>query len=615
MAQLVMTSIWVVLVSLLVHFQPSDGCLCHVIPNFACPPPPNCCESGTYTYDECGCCLTCAKDELQPCGGPSGSHGKCAQGLACLKTCTACRTLGTNPEPCVFPFVYDGNDYDSCTSVDAAEGAVWCATQVDSNGTVLDGRWGDCSVGCPGARRECNEKRFSIIVGKCINPAVPGAIPNWFGAPPYRLLEPTNQLFEAPVCDSSIEGINRRHYDNTCRCAEGEDTVELALDGTVRGNCTGVDTNDRDSLNPVFCFLENVRDPTEPKSGCYDDTTWSAKDGRFWSSDACNGLPPVASIKGQGLQEAPRSLLGRNHPFVRAAQQVPFRRPTEKELVSKEDEEPVTEVIDEDRQGQAVAFFHDGEEEYYHYSLDDYPDLYDFDDQDDDATLMMNLPIVNQRENGIEFLPTPLPVILKDHSRHVLPIRVNGIEEIVDDPVPLTTQKSVTSTTTTTTTTTTLTTTTTSTEEIVEDTTLLDDVLTTTIAETIEPLVATETTVVPPTTILPSSSSKWQDTTEVVVENLTDMPEEEVEENVVKDGSKIVQALQRAAKKRHFESEAVVEELEEEDRPTQPLVDLGIFGSFWLQKARDIDQDGTTSKPNPVFRPEDYTDKYPELRL
>ena len=65
-----------------------EGCLCHVIPNFVCPPPPHCCESGQYAKDECGCCLTCAKAELQPCGGPNGKEGHCASGLQCLKTCS-----------------------------------------------------------------------------------------------------------------------------------------------------------------------------------------------------------------------------------------------------------------------------------------------------------------------------------------------------------------------------------------------------------------------------------------------------------------------------------------------------------------------------------------------
>ena len=77
-----------VILYFLLNQQPVDACLCHLIPNFQCPPPPHCCESGQYAKDECGCCLTCAKEELQPCGGPSGAHGKCASGLQCLKTCS-----------------------------------------------------------------------------------------------------------------------------------------------------------------------------------------------------------------------------------------------------------------------------------------------------------------------------------------------------------------------------------------------------------------------------------------------------------------------------------------------------------------------------------------------
>ena len=78
----------------------AGSCLCHVVPNFSCPPPPHCCESGMYTFDECGCCLECAKSELQPCGGSqpirgTGS-GQCAKGLSCLKTCS--KSLKYNEE-------------------------------------------------------------------------------------------------------------------------------------------------------------------------------------------------------------------------------------------------------------------------------------------------------------------------------------------------------------------------------------------------------------------------------------------------------------------------------------------------------------------------------------
>ena len=89
--------------------------------------------------------------------------------------------------------------------------------------------------------RECNDLRFEITVGECINPAVPGAIPNWAGAPSFKLLQKTKELFPAPQCRVAASEKNRRLrlYDNTCRCAEGLDAFEVKEDGTVRGNCTG----------------------------------------------------------------------------------------------------------------------------------------------------------------------------------------------------------------------------------------------------------------------------------------------------------------------------------------------------------------------------------------
>lgn len=65
-----------------------------------------------------------------------------------------------------------------------------------------------------------------------------------------------------------------------------------------------VDTNLSDEIDPVWCFLENVRDHSNPQSGCFSDTTWSSRDGRFWSSEACEGLPPISD---EGIDELPVS--------------------------------------------------------------------------------------------------------------------------------------------------------------------------------------------------------------------------------------------------------------------------------------------------------------------
>ena len=70
----------------------------------------------------------------------------------------------------MFPFRYDGVDYNECTSVDAANpGNVWCATEVarEFNNTVIDGRWGDCAESCPGASKLSNIVE-NIVVIVCI---------------------------------------------------------------------------------------------------------------------------------------------------------------------------------------------------------------------------------------------------------------------------------------------------------------------------------------------------------------------------------------------------------------------------------------------------------------
>ena len=51
-------------------------------------------------------------------------------------------------EKCVFPFVYNGNTYDSYTISESVNGLAWCATSVDRNRKAE--AWEDCRPGCPG---------------------------------------------------------------------------------------------------------------------------------------------------------------------------------------------------------------------------------------------------------------------------------------------------------------------------------------------------------------------------------------------------------------------------------------------------------------------------------
>merc|ERR1712061_634924 len=45
---------------------------------------------------------------------------------------------------CVFPFKYKDVEYYQCTYAESP--LPWCATQTDSSGSVVTGKWGDCQI-------------------------------------------------------------------------------------------------------------------------------------------------------------------------------------------------------------------------------------------------------------------------------------------------------------------------------------------------------------------------------------------------------------------------------------------------------------------------------------
>lgn len=78
------------------------------------------------------------------------------------------------------------------------------------------------------------------------------------------------------------------------------------------------------------------------------------------------------------LQEAPHHLLGRNHPLVKQASQIPFKKPQT------------------DSEADPFSIYYDSSEEYNYDYVDEIPNV---------------LPIINHRENNeFQFLPTPLPI-------------------------------------------------------------------------------------------------------------------------------------------------------------------------------------------------------------
>ena len=53
---------------------------------------------------------------------------------------------GTVGVKCVFPFKYNGKEYQGCTVADVSDGKLWCSTSTDRNGNHIGGGgfWGHC---------------------------------------------------------------------------------------------------------------------------------------------------------------------------------------------------------------------------------------------------------------------------------------------------------------------------------------------------------------------------------------------------------------------------------------------------------------------------------------
>ena len=39
-------------------------------------------------------------------------------------------------------------EYNSCTKAESDNGKAWCALELDSQGTVIPGKWADCDLNC-----------------------------------------------------------------------------------------------------------------------------------------------------------------------------------------------------------------------------------------------------------------------------------------------------------------------------------------------------------------------------------------------------------------------------------------------------------------------------------
>ena len=54
-------------------------------------------------------------------------------------------------KPCVFPFIFNGKEYEKCKKWGGTGVVSWCATKTSKNGTLVVGKWGFCNKNCPGS--------------------------------------------------------------------------------------------------------------------------------------------------------------------------------------------------------------------------------------------------------------------------------------------------------------------------------------------------------------------------------------------------------------------------------------------------------------------------------
>ena len=81
-----------------------------------------------------------------------GNWGYCRD--ICLETIGQnCLTTEDSPmkdQPCAFPFIYKGQKYFECTSVEDPDNRSWCSIKTDENENHVKGKntWGYCQENC-----------------------------------------------------------------------------------------------------------------------------------------------------------------------------------------------------------------------------------------------------------------------------------------------------------------------------------------------------------------------------------------------------------------------------------------------------------------------------------
>ena len=87
-------------------------------------------------------CTVLALMVATACCSPLNFPGASVSPVASVSSRVPNPCLTTAGSLCVFPFSYQAVEYYQCTY--ASSPTPWCATKVDTNGTVITNNWGDC---------------------------------------------------------------------------------------------------------------------------------------------------------------------------------------------------------------------------------------------------------------------------------------------------------------------------------------------------------------------------------------------------------------------------------------------------------------------------------------
>ena len=118
----------------------------------------------------------------------------------------------------MFPFTFKGKTYLRCTADESVNAKEWCATEVDAQGEVITGQWGDCDF---------NNIKCFTLGGPGGGPAAPSsAQPQRVSRPPPQRPAPRQRLVMSRMTISFvIYGLYMMYGSRLCDPASGRPRV------------------------------------------------------------------------------------------------------------------------------------------------------------------------------------------------------------------------------------------------------------------------------------------------------------------------------------------------------------------------------------------------------